>query len=78
MGVDYNKMKDALKNRSNINFQYLECNKNFRGFGGVCLPKDTRAMDYLAKKLGLNVKFFDHILTENEKYRVTVPNGMRL
>jgi UDPglucose 6-dehydrogenase len=78
MGVDYNKMKDALKNRSNINFQYLECNKNFRGFGGVCLPKDTRAMDYLAKKLGLNVKFFDHILTENEKYGVTVPNGMRL
>ena len=40
--------------------------------------KDTKAMDYLAKKLGLDVRFFDHILTENEKYHVTVPNGMRL
>ena len=78
MGVDYNKMKNTLKGRSNINFQYLECNKNFRGFGGVCLPKDTKAMDNLAKKLNLDVQFFDHILTENHKYSKTVFNGMRL
>ncbi len=78
MGVDYNKMKNTLKGRSNINFQYLECNKNFRGFGGVCLPKDTKAMDNLAKKLNLDVQFFEHILTENQKYSKTVPNGMRL
>jgi UDP-glucose 6-dehydrogenase len=56
----------------------LECNKNFRGFGGVCLPKDTKAMDNLAKKLNLDVQFFEHILTENQKYSKTVPNGMRL
>ena len=61
-----------------MNMTYLECNKNYRGFGGVCLPKDTKAMDYLSKQLGLDVKFFDHILSENEKYSVTVPNGMRL
>ena len=78
MGVDYNKMKNTLKNRSNMNMAYLDCNKNFRGFGGVCLPKDTKAMDYLSKKLDLDVRFFDHILSENEKYRVTVPDGMRL
>ncbi len=78
MGVDYTKMKNTLKNRSNLNMTYLDCNKNFRGFGGVCLPKDTKAMDYLSKKLDLDVEFFDHILSENEKYRVTVPNGMRL
>ena len=78
MGVDYNKMKNTLKNRSNMNMAYLDCNKNFRGFGGVCLPKDTKAMDYLSKKLDLDVGFFDHILSENEKYRVTVPDGMRL
>ena len=78
MGVDYTKMKNTLKNRSNLNMTYLDCNKNFRGFGGVCLPKDTKAMDYLSKKLDLDVGFFDHILSENEKYRVTVPDGMRL
>ena len=55
MGVDYTKMKNTLKNRSNLNMTYLDCNKNFRGFGGVCLPKDTKAMDYLSKKLDLDV-----------------------
>lgn len=78
MGVDYDKVKDCLKGRSNINFNYLECNKNFRGFGGVCLPKDTKAMDFLCKSLNLDVKFFQNIITENSKYYKTVPNGMRL
>jgi len=78
MGVNYENVKNALKDRSNINFQYLECNKNFRGFGGVCLPKDTSAMDYLCKKMNLNVEFFRNILNENSKYITTVPNGMRL
>jgi len=78
MGVSYNNVKNSLKNRSNINFEYLECNKNFRGFGGVCLPKDTRAMDMLCKKLNNDVSFFDNILTENSKYNKTVPKGMRL
>ena len=47
-------------------------------YGGSCFPKDTKAMDYLVKQLGLDVEFFGHILTENEKYSITVPNGMRL
>jgi UDPglucose 6-dehydrogenase len=78
MGVNYENVKDSLKNRSNINFTYLNCNKNFRGFGGVCLPKDTAAMDYLCKKLNLDVEFFKNILDENSKYVTTVPNGMRI
>ncbi len=78
MGVNYNKMKNTLRGRSNIAFQYLDCNKNFRGFGGVCLPKDTKAMDYLAKQLDLDVEFFNDILKENSKYVKTVPDGMRL
>ena len=78
MGVSYSNVKNALKNRTNINFQYLECNKNFRGFGGVCLPKDTKAMACLCKKLDLDVSFFDDLLEENAKYNITVPKGMRL
>ena len=78
MGVNYDSVKNCLKNRSNINFTYLNCNKNFRGFGGVCLPKDTAAMNYLCEKLNLNVEFFKNILNENSKYITTVPNGMRL
>jgi UDPglucose 6-dehydrogenase len=78
MGVSYDNVKNSLKNRTNINFNYLNCNKNFRGFGGVCLPKDTAAMDYLCKKLNLDVEFFQNILDENSKYVTTVPDGMRL
>jgi UDP-glucose 6-dehydrogenase len=29
---------------------YLQCNENFRGFGGVCLPKDTLAIAKLVEK----------------------------
>ena len=42
-----------------------------------CLPKDTAALNYLAKSLGTNVEFFDNILTENAKYKTTVFEGMR-
>ena len=38
MGVDYTNVKDAVVRRSHINDQYLDCNDNFRGYGGVCLP----------------------------------------
>ena len=78
MGVNYDNVKNSIKNRSNINTFYLQCNKNYRGFGGVCLPKDTKALDFFCKTMGLDVKFFDNILEENSKYIKTVPDGMRL
>ena len=74
----HDNVKDCVKNRSNINTVYLQCNKNYRGFGGVCLPKDTKALDFLCETMGLDVKFFNNILEENSKYITTVPNGMRL
>ena len=78
LGVDYSKVKDAVVNREHITDIYLDCNENFRGFGGVCLPKDTKALDYLAKQHGLNVDFFDMLIKENNKYKTTVFEGMRL
>jgi UDP-glucose 6-dehydrogenase len=77
LGADYSKVKDTAVRGSRIADKYLDCNQNFRGFGGVCLPKDTAALDFLAKNLGTNVKFFENILTENSKYKTTVFEGMR-
>jgi len=77
LGADYSVVKNACINRSHINDTYLECNNSFRGFGGVCLPKDTQAIAKLIEKLGLNVDFFRSIVDENEKYKVTVYDGMR-
>tara|TARA_B100000035_G_scaffold303895_1_gene302992 strand:- start:75 stop:869 length:795 start_codon:yes stop_codon:yes gene_type:complete len=75
--IDYSVVKDTIVNRKNILDKYLDCNKNLRGFGGMCLPKDTSALSSLSKELGLDIDFFDMILSENKKYKTTVFNGMR-
>jgi len=75
--VDYSNIKDTIVNRENILDKYLDCNENLRGFGGMCLPKDTTAIAALVKQLNLDIEFFDMILSENEKYKTTVFNGMR-
>jgi len=77
LGADYTKIKNAMVNRSNITDVYLDCNENFRGFGGVCLPKDTQAFASLVKQLGLDLKLFETIVEENKKFKRTVPDGMR-
>ena len=76
--VDYSIIKDAMVNKDTIFDHYLDCNENIRGFGGVCLPKDTAAINNLVKRHNLDIKFFETLLEENKKYRITVPDGMRL
>jgi len=76
-GANYAVVKDALTQRDHIFNRYLDCNENFRGFGGACLPKDTRVMAHLAKKLETGVKFFDALLQENARVTTTLIPGMR-
>ena len=76
-GADYSRMKNAIVNRNHIVDIYLDCNGNFRGFGGMCLPKDVRALAHLAKQKNLNVDFFQNIIDENAKYKTTCYEGMR-
>ena len=77
IGVNYSSIKQAIVNLDHISDSYLDCNENFRGFGGACLPKDTKAMDYFCKSRNLDVELFKAILEENEKYKTTVFPGMR-
>jgi UDPglucose 6-dehydrogenase len=77
LDANYTNIKDAAVKRSHINDKYLDCNENLRGFGGVCLPKDTRALDALVKEKKLDIDFFKAILKENSKYRITTYSGMR-
>jgi len=37
-------------------------------FGGSCLPKDVRALNYRAKELDLNLPLFQSILPSNEEH----------
>lgn len=77
MKVDYNKIKDAMINIDHIPDKYLDCNASFRGFGGMCLPKDTKAINYLCESNKLPVDFFNMLIQENNKYKITVFEGMR-
>ena len=77
LGVDYTKVKNAVTHREHIKDMYLDCNDNFRGFGGVCLPKDINAIDNLCSQLNIDVSFFKMLMDENNKYKVTVYEGMR-
>lgn len=74
--ADYSNIKDAYCLR-NTKDMYLDVNENFRGYGGVCLPKDTKAIAALCKKLGLDLKLFDMIDSENNKFKTTVYENMR-
>ena len=76
-GADYSKIKDTIVTREHINDCYLNCNEGLRGFGGPCLPKDTRTIAAMVKGLELNVDFFETLLKENAKYKITVFEGMR-
>lgn len=77
LDVNYNDIKNAFIKRNTTKDIYLDVNNNFRGYAGVCLPKDTKALDSLVKELGLDLELFYIIDKENNKFIKTVFNGMR-
>lgn len=76
--ADYTKVKDAYILRNTTKDMYLDVNDNFRGYAGVCLPKDTRALSMFVNDLKLDLKLFEVLEQENEKFKKTVFEGMRL
>ena len=77
VNADYDKVKTTFLKRGTAKDLYLDANENIRGYGGVCLPKDTLAMATFVKKLGLDLKLFETIHNENKKFKTTVFDGMR-
>src|SRR5438132_1223891 len=65
LGVDVEAVVEIFTadNRLNISPAYL---KPGFAFGGSCLPKDVRAMNYRAKELDLKLPLFEAILPSNE------------
>ena len=77
LNTNYTTIKDCMVTIDHIPDKYLDCNKSFRGFGGMCLPKDTKALNNLCESNDLPVTFFKMLLDENDKYKTTVYKGMR-
>lgn len=76
-GADYSVVKNALVQRDHIFNKYLDCNENLRGFGGMCLPKDTSAIAAFVKDHNLDIELFQAVVDDNKKYETTVFEGMR-
>ena len=57
LGVDYDTVKDSVAADKRIGPTHLEVfHGGYRGYGGKCLPKDTRALIQLGYKLGAEME----------------------
>jgi UDPglucose 6-dehydrogenase len=78
LNIDYMRVKNVAVKRNHIFDQYLDYNENLKGFGGMCLPKDTKALNFLANQLNKKITFFNDILKQNEQLEIKVFKGMRI
>ena len=62
--VDYNNVLDAYRAEAVKETAYLKYFK--QGFGGMCLPKDVKAINKLAEDT--NIDTFNFIIEENKKF----------
>jgi UDPglucose 6-dehydrogenase len=74
---DYKRVKDAYILTGRAGDMYLDVSSDLRGYGGMCLPKDTKAIINLLDDLGLDLELFKTINSDNSKFKTTVFNGMR-
>ncbi|MCI0479891.1 hypothetical protein L0Y59_05075 [Candidatus Uhrbacteria bacterium] len=66
LGVDYDDVKDCAKAEPWIGTQHLEIfHKGYRGYGGKCLPKDTRSLIQLGESLGVDLSVLKAAETYN-------------
>jgi UDPglucose 6-dehydrogenase len=69
LGANYMNVYKAITKRDCINPAYLMANKNMRGYGGHCLPKDTSAWNNLIQNLELPYTLIQSVIDDNEKVK---------
>ena len=66
--IDYNSVLKAFELENVKETSYLKYSDELRGFGGMCLPKDVKALSKLVENKDIDVNLFKFILDENEKF----------
>lgn len=57
LGIEYDQVRDGVAADKRIGRTHLEIfHKGYRGYGGKCLPKDTRALIQLGDKVGADMR----------------------
>jgi UDPglucose 6-dehydrogenase len=68
IGVDYEIVKEAAAADKRIGPTHLEIfHKGYRGYGGKCLPKDTRALIQLGKQVGAPMELLETVEKINNR-----------
>ena len=77
LNCDYTTIKNTYIKTGKAVDMYLDVTDSLRGYGGMCLPKDTKALAQLMKILEIDLKLIETIDRDNSKFKKTVFNGMR-
>ncbi|HVI07307.1 MAG TPA: UDP-glucose/GDP-mannose dehydrogenase family protein [Candidatus Binatia bacterium] len=67
LGVDAEALVNIFSADTRLNISPAYLKPGF-AFGGSCLPKDVRALNYRAKELDLNLPLFQSILSSNDEH----------
>jgi UDPglucose 6-dehydrogenase len=68
LDVDYEIVKEAASADKRIGPTHLEIyHKGYRGYGGKCLPKDTRALIQLGRQLGVPMELLETVENINNR-----------
>jgi UDP-glucose 6-dehydrogenase len=62
LGIDYDIVKEGASADKRIGRTHLDVfHKGYRGYGGKCLPKDTRALIQLGDQLGVELALLKRV-----------------